>query len=70
MLAVTITLTPQPPLADDEYTPAQRRIIDAQLDKVEKGPFHGPFDTAGEMIAHIEGQLKTRATTKKSKRSG
>ena len=25
------------PNADDEYTPAQRRIIDARLDKAEKG---------------------------------
>jgi len=57
------------PAADDEYTPKQRRIIDAQLDKAAKGPFHGPFDTADEMIAHIKGQLKKRAAAKKQKRA-
>src|SRR5947209_19345418 len=31
------------PTADDEYTPAQRKAIDARLAKAEKGPFRGPF---------------------------
>jgi AbrB family looped-hinge helix DNA binding protein len=57
------------PTADDEYTPTQRRMIDAQLDEAEKGPFHGPFSTAGEMIAHMKGELKKRAALKKTKRS-
>src|ERR1035441_2247902 len=56
------------PNADDEYTPAQRRIIDAGLDKAEKGPSYGPFNTADEMIAHMKGELKKRAAAKKSKR--
>jgi AbrB family looped-hinge helix DNA binding protein len=64
-----ITITPQLPSADDEYTPEQRKIIDAQLDEAEKGPFHGPFDSADEMIAHMKAGLKKRATIKKSKRS-
>ena len=51
--------------ADDEYTPAQRRSIDAQLAKSEKGPFHGPFNSADEMIAHMKAQLKKRAAAKK-----
>jgi len=55
---------------EDEYTPAQRRIIDAQLEKAERGPFHGPFKTANEMIAHLKGELKKRATLKKTRRSG
>jgi hypothetical protein len=42
------------PSADDEYTPAQRRIIDAQLAEARKGPYYGPFNTADEMIAHAE----------------
>src|ERR1017187_5981177 len=54
------------PNADDEYTPAQRRIIDARLDKAEKGPSYGPFNTADEMIAHMKGELKKRAAAKKS----
>ena len=51
----------QLPRADDEYTPEQRRSIDAQLDEAEKGPFRGPFNTAEEMIADMKSQLKKRA---------
>ena len=57
------------PNADDDYTPAQRRIIDAQLDEAAKDPFHGPFNAAEEMIAHMKGELKKRAAAKKTKRS-
>jgi bifunctional DNA-binding transcriptional regulator/antitoxin component of YhaV-PrlF toxin-antitoxin module len=64
-----ITILPKLPTADDEYTPEQRRAIDAELDEAEKGPFHGPFETADEMIAHIESQLKGRVRAKKSKRT-
>ena len=64
-----ITITAKPPAADQEYTPEQRRAIDAQLDKAAKGPFHGPCESADEMIAHIKVQLKKRAAAKKLKRS-
>ena len=64
-----ITITAKPPAAADEYTPERRRAIDAQLAAAEKGPFHGPFDSADEMIAHIKGELKKRTTIKKTKRS-
>jgi len=64
-----ITILPKLPNADDEYTPEQRRTIDAQLDEAEKGPFHGPFDTAEEMIAHLKTGLKKRAALKRTKRS-
>ena len=64
-----ITIIPRLPSANDEYTPKQRRLIDAQLDEAEKGPFRGPFSTAEEMIADINGQLKKRAVLKKLKRS-
>ena len=61
------------PNADDEYTPAQRRAIDARLDESEedqkKGRTAGPFNTASEMIAHMKGELKKRAPVKKTKRS-
>ena len=63
-----INIIPEFPSADDEYTPAQRRIIDAQLAEARKGPYHGPFNTADEMIAHMKGELKKRAAAKKSKR--
>ena len=55
------------PTADDDYTPAQRRIIDARLDKAEKGLRHGPFTSAGEAVAHMKEQLKKRAAGEKLK---
>src|ERR1700680_674483 len=59
-----IVLTPklvidrsQFPTADDEYTPAQRRIIDARLAKsdedIKHGRVHGPFNTHKEFIASL-----------------
>jgi hypothetical protein len=63
-----ITIVPKLTAADDEYTPDQRSVIDAQLDAAEKGPFHGPFENAGQMIAHVNRELKKRATLKRSKR--
>ena len=62
-----IVLTPKI-IVDREYTPAQRRMIDAELDKAARGPFHGPFSTANEMIAHMKGELRKR-TASKTKRS-
>src|ERR1022692_4498516 len=45
------------PAADDEYTPAQRRAIDARLAKSEAdfkaGRTQGPFNTADEAIAFL-----------------
>ena len=64
-----ITITAKPPTADDEYTPEQRQIVDARLDEAAKGPFYGPFNTADEMIAHMKGQLKKRASATRTKRS-
>jgi bifunctional DNA-binding transcriptional regulator/antitoxin component of YhaV-PrlF toxin-antitoxin module len=53
------------PNADDDYTPAQRRAIDARLDESEedlkKGRTAGPFNSAAEMIAHMKIELKKRA---------
>ena len=64
-----ITIIPKLPSADDEYTPEQRRSIDAQLDEAEKGPFHGPFNTAEEMIADMKSQVKKRASLRRANRS-
>jgi len=63
-----INIIPKLPSADDEYTPAQRRIHRRpNWLRAAKGPYHGPFDTADEMIAHIKGELKKRRALKKSK---
>jgi antitoxin component of MazEF toxin-antitoxin module len=64
-----ITIVPRLPRADDDYTPEQRRSIDAQLDAAENGPFRGPFNTAEEMIADMKSQLKKRAALRRTKRS-
>jgi AbrB family looped-hinge helix DNA binding protein len=57
--------------AAGEYTPEQRRRIDARLAKavedVKAGSVHGPFDNADEMIVFLKGRLKTKPTPRKLK---
>ena len=59
------------PSADDEYTPAQRRIIDARLAKsdedIRRGRVHGPFETHEEFIAALH-QKAAKPARKKIKR--
>ena len=56
-----IVLTPKM-IVDREYTPAQRRIIDARLAKsfeqVKRGETFGPFETHEEMIAFLHAHTK------------
>ena len=59
-----ISIVPQLPAADDEYTPAQRRVIDARLRQARKGPYHGPFATADEAIAFLRKQVRKRKRIK------
>ncbi len=61
-----INIVPKLPPADDEYTPAQRRAIDAQLEEAEKGPFHGPFKTAGEAIKFLHKEIRARKRSRKA----
>jgi AbrB family looped-hinge helix DNA binding protein len=65
-----ITLTPKPD-AEADYTPAQRRSIDARLAKsladVKKGLTFGPFETADEMIMSMKRELKKRSARTKPK---
>ncbi len=57
--------------ADDEYTPGQRRVIDARLaeseDDLKRGRTYGPFNTAQEMISSMKAQLRKRSAVKKAK---
>ena len=59
------------PTANDEYTPEQRRIIDARiaegLEDFKKGRFYGPFRTADETIASMKSNLRRLAGGKKGK---
>jgi bifunctional DNA-binding transcriptional regulator/antitoxin component of YhaV-PrlF toxin-antitoxin module len=48
-----ITILPKLPTADGEYTPEQRRIINARLDEAEKGPYYGPFKDGAEVAAFL-----------------
>ena len=67
-----INIIPKLPSADDEYTPEQRRIIDAQLAEgladIKAGRTLGPFDSADEMIAHMKAQIKMKPAASKAKR--
>jgi bifunctional DNA-binding transcriptional regulator/antitoxin component of YhaV-PrlF toxin-antitoxin module len=64
-----IIILPKLPTATDEYTPAQRRAIDARLAKsdldIQQGRMYGPFDTAEHMAASIEMNLKKLRATKR-----
>ena len=61
------------PSAGDEYTPAQRLVIDARLAKadedIRQGRTYGPFSTADEMIASMQDELKKRSAARKRQRS-
>jgi len=56
----------------DEYTPEQRRIIDADIaasmEDFRRGHMHGPFDTGASASRYIERIAKERAATKKDRR--
>lgn len=62
------------PAADDEYTPEQRRAIDARLAKstedIKKGRLHGPFDTHEEMIEFLHRHAKKARRAKNTKPRG
>jgi bifunctional DNA-binding transcriptional regulator/antitoxin component of YhaV-PrlF toxin-antitoxin module len=60
-----INIIPKLPSAGDEYTSAQRRIIDAELAEAGKSPTHRPF-TAAQATRFLKGELKARS--QKSKR--
>jgi len=68
-----ITILPKLPNADAEYTPEQRRIIDAKIAEgladIKAGRTFGPFDSAEEMIAHMNARLKKKAAAAKTKRA-
>jgi bifunctional DNA-binding transcriptional regulator/antitoxin component of YhaV-PrlF toxin-antitoxin module len=68
-----ITILPKPPAADHEYTPEQRRAIDARLAEgladIKAGRTFGPFNSAEEMIAHMEARVARSATARRAKRA-
>ena len=63
-----ITIIPKLPLADDEYTPRQRAIVDAQLaeglEDLQKGRVSPRFETVDKMLASLKSGKKTAQRTK------
>jgi bifunctional DNA-binding transcriptional regulator/antitoxin component of YhaV-PrlF toxin-antitoxin module len=63
-----ITIIPRLPLADDEYTPRERAIVDAQLaeglEDLQKGRVSPPFETVEKMLASLKSGRKTARRTK------
>src|SRR5258708_8369007 len=60
-----INIIPDLPVADDEYTPAERRVIDARLAEARKGPYYGPFETADDAIAFLRKEIRHRKAAKR-----
>jgi len=56
------------PNADDDYTPEQRRVINARLDEAENGPFHGPFKNGAEVAAFLKKKVRSSARASKSRK--
>jgi len=67
-----ISIRPKPPAVDDEYTPEQRRMVDAQLAEgladVKAGRVRGPFSTHKEFIASLHKEAE-KLGNKRAKRS-
>lgn len=68
VLGGVIHIIPRLSVADAEYTPAQRRMVDARLAKsdedIRRGRVHGPFGTAEAMAASIEHNIRMRKAKK------
>lgn len=60
-----IMIIPELPSAEKEYTPDQRRVIDARLAEARKGPYYGPFDTAEEAVTFLRKEIRTRKAAKR-----
>jgi bifunctional DNA-binding transcriptional regulator/antitoxin component of YhaV-PrlF toxin-antitoxin module len=59
-----ISIIPDLSVADDEHTPARRRVIDTRLAEARKGPYYGPFKTADGAIAFLRKEIRGRKATK------
>jgi bifunctional DNA-binding transcriptional regulator/antitoxin component of YhaV-PrlF toxin-antitoxin module len=64
-----VTVIPKPSTADEEYTPEQRAIVDAQLaeglEDIRKGRLSPKFDTVDQMLASLKGGHKSKSRQKK-----
>ena len=66
-----ITIRKSQDLEDDNYTPAQRRVIDARLaesaEEVRQGRVYGPFTTMAELERSLRRVGKASVAKRKSK---
>ena len=60
-----IIIIPKLPSAEDEYTPEQRRVVDARLAHARKGPYYGPFNTADEAVKFLRKEIRARKAAKR-----
>jgi len=65
-----ITIVPKVPTAHDEYTPEQRRIVDARLDKAAAEIKRGHVSLAFDNIEEFAAALKADARKLKKKSGG
>lgn len=65
-----VTLIPKLPPADDDYTPEQRRVVDARLREARKTPLYGPFRSDKELAAFLKTYKaeKTKSASPSKKR--
>ena len=67
-----ITILPKLPSADDEYTPEQRSIVDADLAEgladIKAGRLQGPFKNHSDFIDSLHKEAKKLSAKKKPKR--
>ena len=59
-----INIIAQTPPEDDEYTPAQRRAIRAEIAEAQKGPYYGPFDSADAASEFLRKEIRKRKAAK------
>jgi AbrB family looped-hinge helix DNA binding protein len=59
-----IHIIPELPSAAGEYTPAQRRVVDARLADARKGPYYGPFETAEDAVRFLRKEARKRRAIK------
>jgi AbrB family looped-hinge helix DNA binding protein len=64
-----INIVPKTMTHNDEYSPAQRRVIDARLKRaledVKNGHTAGPFDRAAEMVASLKRDVRKLSRTQR-----
>ena len=61
-----INIIPELPSADGDYTPSQRKVVDARLAKARKGPYHGPFNSADDAIGFLKKEIRIRKVKRKT----